>query len=272
MAHSWARNFGVEIECLTDASWRDIEKKLGSEWAVKGDGSLSYNGVEINSPILRGREGFDELKRGVDALVNDFGATVDMTCGLHIHHDVNDLDKKEIGNVLIAYAICRDQIDKFVLPQRRTDGDGYYGRPTGTKKAVVDSLKRTKNDRGDVSFLDAYTRRYYERYYPSYLNELRQTDKFNFGGIGNAVQLNDEYGTIEIRQHEGTVNYAEIYAWIKFGQQLIHVAKDREWRASPRTCAALLTRVKVSKRAQETLLAKASRKTWDMPFGEAEDW
>lgn len=249
MAHSWARNFGVEIECLVNVGyngWSQIRQKLGRDWVAKSDGSLNQWGVEINTPVLRGAKGLAELKRGVDILVNDFGARVDSSCGLHIHHDVNDLDRGQIGNVLIAYSLCQDLIDKFVAPARRTFGQGPYGVP-GPKKPTVDRLKRQKAER-----FSAFERWYSYDFY-----------KFIYGGIGDAVCVNDEYGTIEIRQHEGTVNYDEIYAWVKFGQQLIHVAKEREWRASARSCAALLERVGVPKRARTTLLEKAGRKTWD---------
>ena len=90
--------FGIEIECFLPRGCVRVGAyhagvELGSRfpagWNAQRDGSLrttlrGYEGVEIVSPVLRGREGLEQVRQ-VAALLQELGARVNRTCGLHVH-------------------------------------------------------------------------------------------------------------------------------------------------------------------------------------------
>jgi len=102
--------FGVEIECFVPVLALQVcveSRRLLGEfppgWRAKYDSSLhtrlaGYRPIEVVSPILRGREGLEEVKK-VARLLEAKGARVNPTCGFHVHvgvvsaagHDYNDV-------------------------------------------------------------------------------------------------------------------------------------------------------------------------------------
>jgi hypothetical protein len=103
--------FGVEVECFlprgaVQVGGHHAGRELGGEfppgWNAQRDGSLStrlpnYEGVEVVSPVLRGRQGLEEVKV-VAELLGRMNARVNPTCGFHVHVGVvsaagNDYDE-----------------------------------------------------------------------------------------------------------------------------------------------------------------------------------
>ena len=90
--------FGCEIECyLPRGSVRvgnyhagiEIGGRFPAGWNAQRDGSLhtslpNYEGVEIVSPVLRGREGLEQVRK-VAALLEEMGARVNASAGFHVH-------------------------------------------------------------------------------------------------------------------------------------------------------------------------------------------
>jgi hypothetical protein len=99
------RGFGVEIEMLSRLSKREVRDRLTranitvtvsdrsdrayqhNSWKICEDGSLSSGGMELVSPILKGKPGLKELEK-VCTLLKNCRARIDTSCGLHIHHQV----------------------------------------------------------------------------------------------------------------------------------------------------------------------------------------
>jgi hypothetical protein len=75
---------------------------INAVWRVVADGSVS-NGCEVVSPILSGNEGLQALQTVVRAL-KAAGATVNNTCGFHVHVDARDLKGAEVCNAVMRYA------------------------------------------------------------------------------------------------------------------------------------------------------------------------
>jgi hypothetical protein len=70
----------------------------------------------------------------------------------------------------------------------------------------------------------------------------------------------EHHGSIEIRLHEGTMNYEEAESWIKFGQSFIDSVSGRKRPLKPLTDEELLMRrIKVEKNASRFLTTKAER-------------
>jgi hypothetical protein len=203
------RRFGVEIEFKGDrmrvcealraeglnADVEGYNHHTRSYWKVVTDASVRGGG-ELVSPPLSGEEGRRQLAAACRAL-KAAGATVDKECGLHVHHEVRDLDRSAFGRVFRQWFLNQDLINGLVSPSRR-GSNPYCKQLTGS---LLDAVA------GITSW-----------------SQLRRFDRY--------FTLNPtsypKYGTLEIRQHQGTINAAKIIAWIDFGQAMIESAKRQE--------------------------------------------
>ncbi len=202
-----SRKFGVEIEGfgLTD---RQIESVISNElglqtgdwgshrdgcWEIKEDGSVSGdNPFEVASPPLSGEDGLRQVREVVSALARA-GAQVNRTCGLHVHVDARDLKSVDLANVVIQYGRHESVFDAM-MPVSRRNND--YCRSV---RDVADTLRRNiltiavNNNTSDV--VEAYA---WERYHK----------------VNLAAYLT--HGTIEFRQHSGSINHEKVTNWIQF--------------------------------------------------------
>jgi carbonic anhydrase/acetyltransferase-like protein (isoleucine patch superfamily) len=206
------RRFGVEIEfhgsrseatrALNAAGIECEEEGYNhqhrSHWKIVPDGSVSAGG-ELVSPILRGEDGFSQIRKACQAL-RASGATVSLETGLHVHHDVAGLRVSAFKRMVHNWRDSQDAIDTLVAPSRR--GHQNYTSPlTPWDLELVDSLDSMTNAR---SRLGDHNERF---------------RAFN-------VQAYGRHGTVEVRQHQGTLNADKIIAWVKFGQAFILAAVD----------------------------------------------
>lgn len=213
------RKFGVEIE-LTGTSenrvvtafrnanipMKDYDYDYDDEdsihaaspkWKIVEDGSLSDGGFEVVSPILSGAEGMSQLVLAVHTLVS-VGAVVDRSCGLHVHVDARQLNIQTIANIVYRYSKFENQIDSFMPPSRRRSNSEYcnsvrsmfeYGPP------LNEMISRGKRVLGS-----------YDRYH-----------KVNLAAYAR-------HGTIEFRQHSGTVNAMKIKNWVQFCLEFVEAS------------------------------------------------
>lgn len=206
------RTFGVEIE-FTAATREEVARLMNekgvntyveqynhstkSHWKVITDSSC---GFELVSPPLKGREGLEQLKKACVAL-KEAGAKVDRSCGLHVHHDINDYNAKQIANIFAIYVKLETTIDSLVPVSRRASNNTFcrslfQGK---SQQAILDKLK-------EVNSLDDIKNIWHTRYV-----------KVNF-------QSYLKYGTIEFRQHSGSTEFDKIYNWILLTQQIVDTA------------------------------------------------
>lgn len=220
--------FGVEIECfnaprqlLLSAAYRQ-GLAMRSEsynhtdnrhyYKLVQDGSIRGNDpVECVSPILQGdNTGFDSLKACCDAL-NEIGASVNKSTGLHIHVGGN-ITEQQYCNTFVNYYYLESVIDTFMAPSRK---DAYY----------ASSMHNTANGR--------------------YFNPYTLLGANTFEQVGNAFR-NDRYfkinceswsrhHTIEFRLHGGTTNYEKIKMWALFCLKLV------AWSAENRLSSEVTT-------------------------------
>lgn len=193
---------------------------------IHEDGS----GVEIPSPILKGSAGLREL-RSVMELLRTNGFYTTGADGLHVHHDAPEFVGNEelTAHLVELWEENLSLIDNFVSYRRRG------GRYWACHSYKVVSPRRWEDFKA--------TKR---------LGALDQ-DKFRSLNI-TPLQW---HGTIEFRLHEGTLNFAEAAAWIHFGQSFLDMAKRRRSVVTCDSALDLLKLSRTSKRATQTLLAKA---------------
>lgn len=202
-------------------------KSAISNWAVKFDASVKHLGsdnkplkemnhleqnrftAEIITPKLYGEEGLSEIRNKLNSLLQEYGdyLSVNYTCGLHVHHDMNELFvfnpatnrqelndhwsnllKEELGKVQESiYSLC--------APERRNN---MYCPRFDVKNGVHSpKIVYSDNGRGGVN---------------------RPRPGFNMA---------TGYGTIEFRMHEATLDVEQIINWIKITHHLVDEAINK---------------------------------------------
>lgn len=201
------RKFGVEIEFKgldrTDAARAlrtaginvQIEGNVlcyhntRSHWKIVSDGSV-HGGWELVSPPLSGNAGIDEVRKAATAMV-EAGAFVDRECGLHVHVDANDLSAATIVNLTKRYAQHENEINKLIPSFRHSCS---WAQGMSNVATMVSDYLRSNPNATARQVCDRLNDRYY---------------KLNL--MAYAV-----HGTVEFRQHSGTVDGTKIANWIMF--------------------------------------------------------
>ena len=208
------RTYGIEIEFLQGhASRETIAQELRNAginaysegynhntaryWKMITDASC---GNELVSPVLKGKEGLEEIKK-VCSVLNRLGCKVDKRCGLHVHHYAGDLSVGNFRNLFTSYAKYEGLIDKLQPMSRRGQNNPYcrsllfYGYDR-----LVSELDRCKtiDDMRNI-----FCTRYMKLNIESYV----------------------KYGTIEFRQCAGTTDASKIINWIMLSQLMVERSK-----------------------------------------------
>lgn len=209
------RMYSCEVEALSPLSeWgyalcRTLPKEMGvaTDGSVEAHGERIY-GFEVQTPRLSGKKG-EELMARMSASLKAIGATINETCGMHIHLDGKDIilpDRKEYPAALIqlfkAYIVFEDVVTSF-LPYSRRRND--YCRPL----AETFQLGEVENLR---SIADVEKLWYQERTY----HEIRAAKNHHYHSsryFGTNLNSLLSHGHLEIRFHSGTMNPKKILEW-----------------------------------------------------------
>jgi len=235
------QTFGVEIEGYlpTGRSRQDLEQMLrtagihvrvehlnhitGPNWKIVTDGSLgNYDlGVEIVSPVLSGEEGFDQLRKVCQVLMT-LRARVSRRCGFHVHVGARNRNVQFFKHLVKIYAQFEQVIDSVVAPSRRGHANSFCA-----PVRVIESRWNYATTIEDVArSIGQTTRRDTTRYKKLNLNAYWQ------------------HGTVEFRQHQGTVEVAKIENWVRFCLQVTAKASEAELpRPNEFTLETLLTTI-----------------------------
>jgi hypothetical protein len=210
------RQFGIEIEAEFSNRGQIAEKlrragvpcyceeyghRAMPHWKIVTDGSLR-NGYEIVSPVLSGQEGVDQIKT-VCRILRANGVRINRQCGLHVHHDVSDFSLLNWKMLFKQYVKHEQIIDTFMPQSRRANANRYC------RSLRISDLDTT------FSNIDASTN------VDSLYRAITQCDRY--------VKLNMQsfyrQGTVEFRQHSGTIDADKIIAWVVFTQALVEYSK-----------------------------------------------
>lgn len=201
------RKFGIEIEAFGVSATRvqDALRVAGlnaevegynhitrSHWKITSDASINgRHAFELVSPILQGQNGLRQLKKACQVL-NDLEAQVNVSCGLHVHLDSQEMNVDEILSVYNRYCDYTSQIDQVVSPSRRGEGARYVSQ-------VKRVNKKFQSKRGLARHQNKYR-------------------KVNLVNIASR-------GSIEFRQHQGTTDYTKISNWLSFLMQFVEASR-----------------------------------------------
>jgi hypothetical protein len=232
------RSFGIELEfngCSRQQVVRELRRlypgfpveqqhynhRVQDVWKMITDASVNGTdtddedsdgcgeGLELVSPVLNGASGYRQVEQVLEA-INNVGGEVDRSCGLHVHHDARDLEADQLVALIAFYMENQLLIDQMLAPVRRSTKWNQWCQPwEGREKEEV--LRRASEKSG----LD-----YFDRY--------RTINVTSY----------PKYGSIEFRQHQGTLNLHKIMAWVTFGQAVVE-ATAKHASESVRTFATV---------------------------------
>lgn len=234
------RKFGIELE-IVDINQQTALRALRAvginvqaeaynhttrgHWKFVSDASVR-NGFEVVSPVLRGEAGIEEAMTVAEAL-SDAGATVNRSCGFHVHFDAADLSVADVKAIVHRYADHEAEIDAFMPPSRR-----------GNTNTYCQSVTRFLNRRFD---------------------EARTIDELAAAQSGRYFKVNLQsyrrHGTLEFRQHSGTVNANKVANWVRFLGEFIDQCKRP---AAPTPAAELPALSGVQARLAEIFAAQGT--------------
>lgn len=220
--------FGVEIECVPSSSnnMRSVAAAITAAgvdcrvemynhgrrtwWKVVSDVSVD-GGFEVVSPVIRGEDGFAQLRKVCDTLTA-LRCRVNRTCGFHVHVGVQDQGIDFFKNLVKLYASAEDAIDSFMAPSRRASNNAYCG-PLKTRVRMDDLNAATNTTQVAAAIRQdsgASNARNHNRYCKLNLQSFWQ------------------HGTVEFRQHQGTVETIKAENWTRLVLRMCLTARAGE--------------------------------------------
>lgn len=180
---------------VTHGAW-----KLVTDVSVTGKDTGLGKGLELVSPPLT-MDQMDAQMKIISEVFNRIGAKVDKTCGVHVHHEIDDLNAEHVKNVYKLYNKHIETIDGIMPKSRRSESRNSYCKPLDASL-----IQRIDNATSIQEIQSVAWDRYYTINFTSYV----------------------KYGTIEFRQHSGSYDYAKIMNWIRITQAVVATAKAKK--------------------------------------------
>ncbi|NCC40379.1 MAG: hypothetical protein EOM21_13155 [Gammaproteobacteria bacterium] len=224
-----SRTFGVEIEflsslpaetiaaALTDAGIETVYEGYNhatrNHWKIVTDATVRGVGWELVSPPMR----FDATSfaaiETVSRVLTGLGCRIDRRCGLHVHHYAADLGVAKVGKILALYAKHEAWIDAM-MPKSRRGNDNSMIRSLNVARDVARTVE---------AFAACRTRADLEALLPNRYHKVNPAALWR-------------HGTLEFRQHSGTIEAAKIINWVQITRALLEKgakAKSVDSRGEP---------------------------------------
>jgi hypothetical protein len=191
-------------------------------WKLVPDQSISRQtgdriggdaGIECVSPVLNGKKGIVDIKKAIRSLVGA-GASVNESVGYHAHFGIAGLSIEHLRNLLYNYRGFEPIIDTIMLKNRR----GAVNN-AGVESRWAKSLYRRFPNENDFWQLLESCQSVRDIQYQVFGNDRYQ--KTN-------LMAYSRYGTIEFRQHGGTLEEDTIIYWLYWLHFLIQVSKRKK--------------------------------------------
>lgn len=196
------RNAGVE--CIIEG----YNHTTRTHWKIVSDASVT-GGFEVVSPVLKGEEGLNDLKKVCDALMN-VGAKIKKCCGLHVHLGTDDFktDIRVWKNLYSNYAKLENTIDSFMPQSRRNNTYCESMRVRGWNEKIESATNLR-----DLEAKITRSSRYFKLNSQSYWR----------------------HHTVEFRQHSGSVEFEKVKNWILFCARFVEFSKKNAVTSESKT-------------------------------------
>jgi hypothetical protein len=246
------RTFGIEIECFLNqdrgafvdnfnamssddrknqsihyapdsyGSWLNDKWILGYDGTVRSTAENQRSSVELTSCPIKFSE-LDSIKPIIKKLG---GATVNKNCGFHCHIDAKDLSIKDVKKIMINYLIYEEVI-AFMHPYSRRWNAGYAASTRNVNTSQIDNAFRNATTNDLIKTIRRASN--WERLFMSCSGFDPRYVKLNIKGLyqyhTRTGAPSGRTGTIEFRQHGGTVDQDKMIAWISFCYQMVESAR-----------------------------------------------
>jgi hypothetical protein len=210
---------GVEIECLNDElldECFDFDDLVKYQFSQVYDGSLDQgSGVEFVSNAFNGDCLLFNIRKFCDEL-NKRSYYVDRSCGLHIHIAINKR-LEFIKKVYAFYSIFEDMFFRM-LPKSRQSNLYCYKFSRIYPNITLDNIKACTKSLEFQKLL-------YDSKSWSAIKSLKK-DKYNRRRYG-WINFHSLFyrGTLEIRNHSGSINYDKIKNWLLIHLRVLNFIK-----------------------------------------------
>lgn len=210
------RYCGVEIECLN--RHKNVNCFVSEELKDFGfsqgtDGSLSSGGVEFRSVPMNGDLLFDSIESFGEQL-DKKRYRVDKTCGLHIHLEVKE-DVEYLKKLYLFYLRFEDMFFNMLPKSRRSKS--YCARFSRHYKDTPEQIM-------NVGSMDKFKEMIYETsHYGSEMRDYGNDKRYCWANLHSIFYR----GTLEIRNHSGTINPSKIINWIMIHQRVLEFLKEK---------------------------------------------
>tara|TARA_R110000751_G_C13747142_1_gene478008 strand:+ start:109 stop:1044 length:936 start_codon:yes stop_codon:yes gene_type:complete len=247
MLNALERTFGVELEFICDnknALATHINRTCGQNtvkvenynhttqtyWKLITDSSVHattpadrrarLEGFELVSPILKGESGLSVIRAIMDAIDTYTGiAKVNKSCGYHLHLQADDLNLKQLKNIMKAQCKYEWVLDCFQPQSRRANNAGF------TRSAVRhfgNGRDLSSIENSGFSMIDSARD---QRQLASMMQTTGRYCKLNFQNFASV-------GTIEVRHGAGTLDGEKITNWVKLYTGIFSGFADARLRPS----------------------------------------
>ena len=195
------RSFGIELEIAgitqriaklalsavgVQVQAESYNHSTRAHWKIVSDASVR-GGFEVVSPILHGEQGIIEAMKVATAL-DDAGASINRTCGFHVHFDASDLDVETIKTIVRRYAAFEGEVDAVMPPSRRGDTNTYCHSMAGV---VTPSFLRASTIRELATVQGS-------RYYKVNLQSFQKLGQHAGTYLGTAAAAAGQFGQFDI--------------------------------------------------------------------------
>jgi len=205
--------FGIEIETCRNAV-STVQRALNDNGIkgclVKPDGTPSVDAEIVLPPIALCQVGKEYLE-SVCNVLSDIGCRINQSCGLHVH----------IGNAPLADTTHAARFTgDSILHTERTGR--FYSEHSETKfdeVIVKDLMWRYERQQNTINSMFPSSRtnnRYCNALNATRIENATTIEQLNHGKF-YAINLDTwPNGTIEFRQHSGTIDADKIWKWLQF--------------------------------------------------------
>ena len=175
-------------------------RAMPGKWKIKPDGSLrappGYVGMELVSPPMN-ESGLDDVRKACE-VIGSLGATVNKSCGLHVHVGARDLPFSALRKLAELYVRSELVMDSL-MPNSRRGNTSSYAR--SMRHVRMDALANTRTAQDLVRLFGQ------DRF-----------AKVNFAAVW-------KHGTVEFRHHSASVSADKIIKWIVMVNAMVDTAK-----------------------------------------------
>jgi hypothetical protein len=215
--------FGVEIECfvrdpqlvLAAVQAQGIaalicnnDHRTNTKWKLVHDASIrptpGHRALELISPILKGQAGLEAVIK-VCAALAQVDAKINQSCGLHVHCGANNASVTQLKNLAKLFCLYELQFDELVPVSRRANNAFIYAKSNLQFVGGIDEAFRKLDRAHAVRTVATVMNGGYDT--STHYTQLRYY-KLNMQSLAS-------HGTVEFRQHSGSVDGAKITAWVR---------------------------------------------------------